>query len=106
MANLDAVRQHLERNLSNHSPDAVVGYLEQWAIPGRQLELRLSGSYVQFPSPSGLAGRHDEQPGIPLPWIFRSAEAADQFCSLVESSLRASGARCVVSGRQADLESQ
>jgi|GEM_PF-5832603 len=99
MVNLDAVRQHLERNLANHSTEEVIGYLEKWASPGRELSLMLSGNYIQYPALSDITGQREDSGGIALPWIFNSPEAADQFCVLVESTFRIVGARCLVAGR-------
>jgi len=100
MADLDAVRQHLSRYLSNHSPDEVIAYLEKWAVPGRELSIVRSGSYIQYPFASGILGERSESSGIPLPWIFATPESADEFCGLVETAFRTVGARCVVAGRR------
>lgn len=99
MAAFDDIRQLLDRSLANHSPGEVIAYLQKWAKPGQELRLMLGGSHVQYPSVSDLGGRRDPDEGIPIPWVFNSAESADQFCSLVEQVFREASARCRIMGR-------
>lgn len=99
MATFEDVRSHLDSFLTSPSSDEVISYLAQWARPGQELRLLLGHDHVQYPSLADLGGRRDSNAGIPMPWRFRSAEAADQFCALVESAFQAARSRCRIEGR-------
>ena len=99
MATFEDVREHLKTTLNSHNPEEVIAYLKVWAQPGHELLLMLGPGYVHYPSAADLPGRHEQEDGIQLPWRFQSAEAAGQFCNLVEEVFVATGAKCRIDSR-------